>query len=334
MEKNYDTIDLMKFIAAIFIVGIHSAALTDISPLLNTVIFQWIGRLAMPLFFVASGFLLSKKIQKHEVPLRDVVENYAKKIGLLYVFWLIFNWKWVWDSWFTNSTNSFLANVFHFILEIVFQSTFSGSWYLTSCIFSAILYFYVLRKLSMKLKVTITAIIFLAVATFSLNINNDIIHFMKNVLYLPVSIFVGPIYFAIGDIIARDSYTNIKENRSIYWLGLLAATMLWAVEIYIKKDILISTDQLYMYPLMAYFMFSLVLTTELNVKYSYEMRKISGVMYLSHFSFIFLNQGFLIGYHLPATIMFLLTVFETIIFGIFIMNLGRVKEFEWMKFAY
>ncbi|WP_244087004.1 acyltransferase [Companilactobacillus sp. RD055328] len=334
MERNYDAIDLMKFVAAIFIIGIHTAAFTDFSPLLNTVFFQWVGRLALPLFFVSSGFLLSKKIQKHKESTREIVVSYAKKVSLLYIFWLVFNWKWVWDSWFANSENSFSNNIVHFIAEIIFQSTFNGSWYLASCIFSALLYFIVLKEYTIKTRVIVTAIIFLAVATFSLRLNNGMILFMKNVMYLPVSVFVGPIYFAIGDVIAHDTVENIKANISMYWLGLLAAVLLWGAELIVKKDILISTDQLYIYPILVYFIFSLVLVADIHIPYAYEMRKLSSIMYLSHFSFIFLNHGFLQSLHLPATVIFELTLIETIIFGILILKLRKVEEFKWIKYAY
>ncbi|MGR3742293.1 acyltransferase family protein [Companilactobacillus sp. DQM5] len=331
MKKNYDAIDLMKFIAAIFIIGIHSSALRDISPVLNDVIFQGIGRLGFPLFFVASGFLLSKKIQSDTKNTKIIVKNYVKRIGIVYLFWLAFNWKWVWESWFANSTGTFESNFVKLCLDIVFQSTFSGSWYLMSCIFSAILYFIVLKRLSRTQKLILTGIIFFVVATFSLRINNPIINYIKNVLYLPVSIFVGPIYFAIGDLIANDDVRTIKENQNVYIIGTLLSAILWIIELIMKSKILISTDQLFIYPIISYFIFSLLLTVEIKIPFSYEMRKISSVMYLSQFSFLFLNQAFL---NLPSTVLFSLTVIETITLGMVVLKLNKLKEFDWLSLAY
>lgn len=56
MKKNYDSIDLFKFIFSILIVALHADALYDLSPLANTLICGGIARRGVPFFFVTSTF--------------------------------------------------------------------------------------------------------------------------------------------------------------------------------------------------------------------------------------------------------------------------------------
>lgn len=55
-EKNYDILDLIKFVFSIMIVAIHTE-------LLPNILYPWL-RLAVPLFFIISSFLLFSKINK------------------------------------------------------------------------------------------------------------------------------------------------------------------------------------------------------------------------------------------------------------------------------
>lgn len=332
MERNYDGIDLMKFIGAIFIVGINSSAFSDVNPMINDVLFQGIGRLAFPLFFVASGFFLSKKIQKDKTQTNEIVASYTKRIGLIFIFWLLFNWKWVWESWFSNTTGVFdESNIFKFLVDIVTQSTYSGSWYLAACIIAAVLYFVVFKKFAVWFKTFLAALIFLAVATFTMKVNNQIVFYIKDVLAPPVTLLMGPIYFAVGDIIARDKVDSIRSNRGVYWLGLVASLMLWGVELYMKRGFLISTDQLFIYPIICYFIFCLLLTIKVDIPYAFEMRKISSVMYLTQFSFMFLNQSFL---NVTGTVNFSLVFFESLALGVVLLRLRKLNEFKWLDLAY
>lgn len=55
VQRNYDIFDLTKFILSIFIVSIHSGIVSDI--------FIPIVRIAVPMFFIITSYLLfSKKI--------------------------------------------------------------------------------------------------------------------------------------------------------------------------------------------------------------------------------------------------------------------------------
>ena len=64
-QINYNGIDLVKFICSYLVVIIHTAPLSSYfmtyGDLLHIYIIQYFCRLAVPFFFVASGFLLFRK---------------------------------------------------------------------------------------------------------------------------------------------------------------------------------------------------------------------------------------------------------------------------------
>lgn len=89
---KYESIDFMKFICSIMVIAIHTSPLENISNDLNYILINSICRIAVPFFFIASGYFLwnklsiiDKKIRKREV------NNYIKKFliymyyGLLYI---------------------------------------------------------------------------------------------------------------------------------------------------------------------------------------------------------------------------------------------------------
>lgn len=61
-DKNYDMVDLCKFIACICIVCIHTAAFSDFVSGGYYYISSCIFRIAVPFFFVTSGFFYGKKL--------------------------------------------------------------------------------------------------------------------------------------------------------------------------------------------------------------------------------------------------------------------------------
>lgn len=88
-RSNYDFVDLCKFIACICIVCIHTAAFSDLIGgyyYLEACVF----RLAVPFFFVASGFFFGRKLSQ-ENGSKSVLQGYIKRLGIPLFFWELVN---------------------------------------------------------------------------------------------------------------------------------------------------------------------------------------------------------------------------------------------------
>jgi peptidoglycan/LPS O-acetylase OafA/YrhL len=78
-KKNYDVLDLTKFILSFLIVAIHTS-------LFPHILYPWL-RVAVPLFFVISSFLLFSKINSStSVDKRKIVRKFIVRQIKLYLF--------------------------------------------------------------------------------------------------------------------------------------------------------------------------------------------------------------------------------------------------------
>ncbi len=56
--RQYQGIDVLKFIMAILVISLHIYPFTDINETLNYYTINWFSRLAVPFFFVCTGFFI------------------------------------------------------------------------------------------------------------------------------------------------------------------------------------------------------------------------------------------------------------------------------------
>ena len=85
-KEYFDFVNITKLILAISVVAMHCALIPD-----NSVIMWLICRLAVPYFFVASGFFLEKKLSGTAKP-KETVKGYIKRLMLPYV---VFSAIWI-----------------------------------------------------------------------------------------------------------------------------------------------------------------------------------------------------------------------------------------------
>lgn len=79
-SKQYNSIDLMKLIMALVVVAIHTEPLVRCENIVVLNLYKAISDVAVPFFFIASGFLVFDKViffAKNEQ--ERMISNYAKK---------------------------------------------------------------------------------------------------------------------------------------------------------------------------------------------------------------------------------------------------------------
>ena len=86
MEKvKINSLDIAKFIMAIFVICLHTHPFRSIEPF---PLFEIITNSAVPFFFMASAFLLFQKFYHSKMDL-TIIKNYIKRMIKLYVIWNI-----------------------------------------------------------------------------------------------------------------------------------------------------------------------------------------------------------------------------------------------------
>ena len=79
-SKQYNSIDLMKLIMALVVFAIHTEPLLRCENIVVLNLYKAISDVAVPFFFIASGFLVFDKViflPKNEQ--ERMISNYAKK---------------------------------------------------------------------------------------------------------------------------------------------------------------------------------------------------------------------------------------------------------------
>lgn len=89
LEKDkYEMIDILKFIFAIFVVGIHTNIMSNPKDTFQWYILHIFFRLAVPFFFIVSGFLFGKKYIKNKENLKEISKMQIKRLLIPFIFWM------------------------------------------------------------------------------------------------------------------------------------------------------------------------------------------------------------------------------------------------------
>ena len=340
VKRNYNSIDLMKFILCFLVVAIHSNPFNDISLLLNRLLLG-IERLAVPLFFIASGFFLFKggPLEKEQLV------KYLKRMGLLYLAWFIVSIPVTVFNRFLMGEGTLSVKLFQFVKSFFFTSTFSGSWFLTSCVFCTLL-FYCIYKWIPKYGKVITIVLsvvayLLCVSTSSWGKWMDIAgvrsFYDQFVFYFAkpyTSILVGIPYFALGKYIADNEDSIVPV--SWLWTILLLMILLFEVWFTYSRQFTNSTDCYLMLLPCAYCVFVYFLKKDIKLKHAVEMRKTSTIVFFSQFIWLFLIEyaEWYLHITIPQMVKFVIALILCLGTAQVILTLSKKPRFRWIGYFY
>lgn len=290
MKKVYKGIDLSKFILAIFVVAIHTHPFESIQNPEFKLIWFTLLNLAVPYFFIASGFFLFIKLSNHaDFSSRlKVVKTYTIRIIKLYIYWtILFLPITIWDLANNQLPISKDAVSFFRGFLLIGENFYSWPlWYLLSMIISLIIiYFLMLKKVKLQTIFIISVILFIIAVTvnqlISLESFNPILISVKDIIsksFGTARLFTGMVYIMIGAMFATQ---KIRFTNLHYLIAILVGISL----------------QLYRKPIISPLAFVLLptllfsLSKQLNLetlKSPYFFRKGSTVLYFTHMLVFFL----------------------------------------------
>lgn len=85
------SVDIAKFLCAIFVIGIHTRPLSGLSEVADFVLCDIIFRVAVPFFAVCTGYYLTRKLDSNDRKSGWVkVKSMALRVLLLYILWSLF----------------------------------------------------------------------------------------------------------------------------------------------------------------------------------------------------------------------------------------------------
>lgn len=86
--KQYNSLDLMKFISAILIIVLHTSPFQSYNALISFGLRNVVTIIAVPFFFCTSGFLLFKKLSVLSQDEKGkYFKHYIKRLCIMYGLW-------------------------------------------------------------------------------------------------------------------------------------------------------------------------------------------------------------------------------------------------------
>ena len=170
-NKYYPLLDLIKCIAAMLVVTLHcfpegasaeGAGIDNSIPMmLGQSFFQGLVRIAVPLFFVISSFLLFKRIEDDPDNKWKYIGRFCLRILFLYAFWYIVGLA----PTIRDIVNySYAGDTYHLIKYIVstlWKGAPRGFWYLFALVLSVLITGIIKSKRSLIVITVISSVMYL-----------------------------------------------------------------------------------------------------------------------------------------------------------------------------
>ncbi|MBE6794735.1 MAG: acyltransferase [Ruminococcaceae bacterium] len=164
-SKSMSAIDLTKFIFAILVVSIHTNPLEAYTEFGNWFLIDVVAGLAVPFFFMASGYFLFSKLIYENGKIKKCKENFSRfkkyylRIFLLYFIWSIIYLCWQIPEWIYLDWFSFNA-IKDYLLSAVASGSYYHFWYILSLLYVIPIMYFVLRHINVKIYAIIMAVIY------------------------------------------------------------------------------------------------------------------------------------------------------------------------------
>ncbi len=353
-HRTYPAIDLFKFICSILVVAIHvppfgSNENAGITTWLNYGVQQYIARIAVPFFFIASGFFLFRKISFSNFSC-SISNKYALRILRLYLTWTLIYAPFIIKK-IVGSPKGILYGVIEFGRDFVFRGSISHLWYLSALIV-AVLLLSLLIRYKVDIKLILAAGVFLyiiglfAQSWFGLieplrDASPMIWGFLRGVKKIIGTtrngLFEGFLFVAIGMCFAQCNI-QISIKKSV--IGFIVSMILLAIEMVVlyRLNAIREHDMYLLLVPAAFFAFSIAKEIRLPESEIYKVLRImSSLIYYSHILIRKVVEVLLMKIRddLPDTcLFFLLTLLVTSIMSYTIYYLTKSKRFSVLKYLY
>ncbi|MEG0239888.1 acyltransferase [Anaerorhabdus sp.] len=288
MKKNYNAIDLMKFISAFLVIIVHTYPFYTSIPTLGFITSNIVGRVVIPFFFVAAGYFFQKGN-----PTPERFKKYTIKLVRLYLVWSV-----LYIPLGIHLLNGFMemtpvlwaAGSF---LALVNFGTYFHLWYMAALIFAICFCYFYLKKFSMKSLLIVGLILFIfgCLETYYGIIPNGAFLDAFNI-YLMIffttrnGLFFGILFVSMGMFIAK---INLAEKIKHAWVYAIFFFIALCIEAFSIKSFGWAIDYNFYFMVVPFSFFWFITLLNTNIKWKVDfaaMREYSVIIYFSHGIFL------------------------------------------------
>ena len=225
MKRTYGMIDVMKFVAAFLVVAIHFPLFEDVNLYLTYYFTNVVCRLAVPFFFVCSGFFMADRFCDDEA-----VKRYVLRLLQMYVIWSIL---YIPQSLYQylQQSESIIFILKEFIYKFFVAGFYTQFWYFPAII-TAIIFIWLLKSRFHMGDGTISLILVILYVVgvfgnsyygFFVNQNSAITKIYEAYFSwfetTRNGLFMGAFYVFLGYLIKRLLVKKKSKSRFVIWLS-------------------------------------------------------------------------------------------------------------------
>jgi hypothetical protein len=279
---HYGMIDVLRLVFAIAVVSIHTMAFKSINEDLWIATSMGISRLAVPFFFIVSGYFLYNRIQSSKEP-----KFTLKRLLILYVLWVLIETVTLLPVVLSN-----LNMPIRIIIQRFLFIGITGSlWYISSLIITIFMIAPLLRKDKIVLLLIVGFILYLFGTSgdtynglYENTMLNPLIKGYSGVFFLPqIGITESVLFVTLG-----ASISKYKLNEKIKNVGLLSivSIIVLLVETFVLNKTGIAKDaNMYLSAIIAaplIFIWAIKYNKNISAKVSKACKEYSIGLYCSH----------------------------------------------------
>ncbi|EOP90893.1 hypothetical protein IGM_02155 [Bacillus cereus HuB4-4] len=323
--KHNVAIDITQVIAAILVITVHTDPLFHYSQDGNYFLVSVLARIAVPFFFVTSGFFFAQKILINRSIKDDLpqVISVISRVIALYVAWILIYFPLQMYSWIKSEESWRYWLVY--VQNTLFEGSYYTLWYLSGLIF-AMTFSFVLYKLCKPQKVLgITLILFVCgtflQSYFDIFGSKDFFSWYYTIfLTTRNGLFFGSFFVSLGMYIAYSK----KKSSLKYNLGCLSLSFILLIFEVLNVQNLAFTKGNGMWFMLVpavYFLFMALLNINLENHSIYHiLRPLSFLMYVSHGLFLILFSTL---YRIDSLVYFIVVLLGTCILSLILLSVSR-----------
>lgn len=297
-KETYPGIDCFRLWAALLVVAIHTSPLAMFGSTGDFILTRVAARLAVPFFFMTSGFFLISHYAENANRLVRFVKQTCLIYGLAIVLYLPVN---VYNGYF--QMDELAPNL---VKDLVFDGTVYHLWYLPASVIGAMIAWYLVRRFDYPKAELITAGLYV-VGLFGDSYyglaegvwgGESFYRFLFQLSdHTRNGVFFAPVFFVLGGLIA-DSRRERELFTSARGFGISFALMLGEA-MCLRRFGMQRHDSMYLFLLpCAYFLFQMLL--HVRGKRRERLRTLSLLVYLLHPMVIIFVRLFAKGLHLQG----------------------------------
>lgn len=253
-EMRNNNLDILKVILAFLVVALHIFPVTKLKGMEGLVSYEvasGITRIAVPTFFLISGYFLRNKLE--DTP---YLWKYAKRILLLYIVW-----QFIYLPDFIRFYHLGRFSSFDVTLKLIYG--YWHLWYLLASVLAVGL-LYVFRNLSVKIKWSVIILLLFLGYAFQISFQSGFMHDLNaHFLYQSIGTTRNFVFFAFPMMLIGTLYESWKATISkIKFLYFPIWIMLFVEVYFYYQNGVKAMDFLLVLPLLSMLTFTVVMETK------------------------------------------------------------------------